>query len=59
MSWGIVAGTVREGRGEIFLKQSLKRHSGASEKTVHGGGGHWISPLCASVLKFEHESFYT
>ena len=27
-----------------------------SEQTVKGGGGHKISPVCTTVLKFENES---
>ena len=59
MSWGVPAGTVQEGHKweEDFLKEGLKQgilvHS---EQIVKVEGGHWIYPLCTTVLKFEHES---
>ena len=62
MSWAWLQGGCRMGTcapsregkcSKQGLKQGILVHS---EQIVKGGGGHWISPLCTTALKFKHES---
>ena len=43
-------------RGRFSKRGSKKGILVHSEQIVKGGCGHWISPLCTTVLKFENES---